>query len=341
MTRMKGRHRIGFAAYPFATQTGGVARGYRNLAFRIYHHMRESFGDLIVPIAPGKVQGSPKAVLHVCPPHIFQPIPGKRNILFTMWETTALPPALEANMKRADAVIAPSRFCFETFVKAGMTVAKTPLGVPDYFLDANPDRSILDPNRKLRILWVGAPSERKGWKMLQPALGLAFQGIIRAPHVYVKTISEDKKVAEVGNCTVDTRDLEEEAMMDLYLSADVILSTSFGEGFGLTVLEGMALGCLAVAPIAGGHAEFLNPKTGVIIPNAGVADFNYGTPVKIPIPSPKTIAVALRWVAQNWGTPQCEGRRRAGVKAARSLTWTKTARQVGKLIWNEPLSTAA
>ena len=98
----------------------------------------------------------------------YQPIPDKFNILFTMWETADLPERFITGINRADAIVVPSTFCKEVFQRyTDKPVAVCPLGIePRVF---NYHRRIVPDliTNKFRFLWLGAPTQRKGWIFLE------------------------------------------------------------------------------------------------------------------------------------------------------------------------------
>ena len=107
--------------------------------------------------------------LHIVTSDIFKPIPGKFNILFTMWEFLDLPNSYIRSINLADAVIVPCQFCkdlFKKFTTKPVYVCQEgiePENFPFF------DRSV-SPNKKFRFLWCGAPNMRKGYPLVLEAI---------------------------------------------------------------------------------------------------------------------------------------------------------------------------
>ena len=60
--------------------------------------------------------------------------------------------------------------------------------------------------------------------------------------------------------------LDDDALCALYLSADVLLSLHRAEGFGLPMLEAMALGVPVVATAYSGNLDFMSEHSGMLVP---------------------------------------------------------------------------
>lgn len=136
--------------------------------------------------------------LHIVSADWFKPIPGKFNILFTMWEALDVPATYIAALNAADLVIVPCRWCKQLFQK----VTTTPIEVCNHGTDIERfkfhDRTnqmvthTVKPlfgkpqvSKRFRFLWVGAPNPRKGYKEVLSTLSLAerFPDI----EIYLKT----------------------------------------------------------------------------------------------------------------------------------------------------------
>jgi len=312
----------------------GIARGYLSAAFNLYDALRRRVGPALRDA--GAAGSDPRAHLHFCPPHWFAPVPGKINVLFTMWEAPVIPPALLDPISRADRLVVPSTYCAEVWRAHGLEAQVVPLGVHESFLSTDYSRRTIamaagtGPRR--RFLWVGSPIERKGWDRLAPAWARAFEGAVDPPQLYVKTIATDPADRIVrgmngqDHVLVDGRDLEPADMLALYASADVFVSTSYGEGFGLPALEAMAAGCLVVSPLTGGHADFLDDSHGIVVPTRDVVSIRYGDAAyRLEVASIADLADSLRTARAGFGSPDLEARRLMGVHRARSMTWGASA----------------
>lgn len=99
------------------------------------------------------------------------------------------------------------------------------------------------------------------------------------------------------------RDLDDDAMDDLYARCHAVLFTSFNEDQGLTPLEAAAHGKPAIAVNRGGPTETVqNGETGLLVE-----------------PTPESFADAMEALARNPGRARELGRR--GVERAHLFTW--------------------
>ncbi len=128
-----------------------------------------------------------KIALTITPADQFKPVPGKFNILFTMWECLDVPTSYIPGLKAADLVIVPSRFCYDIFRPlTDKPMEICPEGVePDVFTFK--ERIKPDPNKgeKFRFLWLGAPNPRKGYYTIMEFVKIVEQ--LPDIELYIKT----------------------------------------------------------------------------------------------------------------------------------------------------------
>jgi glycosyltransferase involved in cell wall biosynthesis len=333
--------RIAWRHYSFPTEAG-YARGYLSSAFYIHDALKRA-GVQIEDAHPDHAPQS-RAVVHYCPPHMFVPYRGKKNILFSMWEGPKLPADMLPFFAGADAYIVPSRFCANVWGQADIIAHVAPLGLHAAYrsCDANRDR-ITHGGRRLRFLFVGSNSRRKGWQLLAPAWAKAFSlDPTTRVELYVKTIGapgqrdyrmwmdsreltaeEAEPLSQV--IIADRRDLDPQALLEVYRSADVFIFPTYGEGFGLPALEAMATGCLVVAPMVGGMTEFVSPHTAYVLQRSRTVVARYGEVFTTEVPTPDDLAETLKGIAKAWGSDELELIRHTGVAHARTFTWENTA----------------
>lgn len=303
-----------------------MARGYLASAFLLYKALRAVPGLELEDVGAGGEAGSADVHIHYCPPHFFRPFHVKHNALFTMWEGLALPPDMVAPLAAAQQRIVPSRFCEKVWARYGFDADVVPLGLAREYLECDTSRRILRaPGEGLRFLFVGSMSNRKAWALVGPAWREAFAANVAGHQCYAKMIG-DGTVTRSGPVLVDQRDLEPRALLALYRSADVFVSPTLVEGFGLPLLEAMASGCLAVATQAGGNEAFFGPGLGVIIARSSLLEVDYGgAEFKLPSPTSADIAAGMALAAGDWGTLPAEAARAAGIASARRFGWETSA----------------
>jgi glycosyltransferase involved in cell wall biosynthesis len=188
-------------------------------------------------------------VVHIVTPPTFNPIPGKYNVLYTMYEMAAIPEEWIEPLQMADLVVVPNhhnRHLFARYYKGPIEVVWE--GVkPEKFTLVK--RTPPKPGEKLRFLWLGASNPRKGYEQVCMAWQ-EFYG--KNPEVrpnvelYLKTTQPMTETRNLGlkaaGAIFDNRDLPIDELIELYHSAHVFLFPSMGEGWGLTLHEAMATG---------------------------------------------------------------------------------------------------
>lgn len=343
---MTEKMKIGWANYGLDIAPDPVARGYQNVVTSV---LKELLVHPRVQMVDQPPKGAP--IIHVAPPHRFVPVPGFRNVIFSMWEGEKVPRDYVLRLKKAQVQVVPSNFCSVVWQRSGLPRPHiAPLGVelglyrkftserPELNRGANntPARARRRPatQGRLRFLFLGAKVQRKGWHIVEPAWRQAFENSRTSFEVqlYVKVIDKERQGVRSfyeGGVVLDTRDLTKGALAELYHSADVFVFPSLAEGFGLPALEAMAAGCLVIAPPTGGLQDFLCPENCLLLEKNAVSDITYAeTTFTIPSPAPEDVSKLLRVAYETWGTKELEHMRRVGWFDARAYTWERTANKV-------------
>jgi glycosyltransferase involved in cell wall biosynthesis len=209
------------------------------------------------------VASSDKApvAIHIITPDKFCPIPGKFNVLYTMYECTTIPKHWQDPIQLADLIVVPcrqNRDLFRNYTKRPIEVCWEGVNTDAYpFVERH-----MEWMSRFVFLWVGAPNPRKGYQHV----GAAFDEWLRsgrAPKnvwLYCKSsgVGEGEFVKEYPELkfTVDTRNLSTEDLFGLYRDAHAFLLPSMGEGFGLTLAEAMSTGLPCVFTPWGGPRDF-------------------------------------------------------------------------------------
>jgi glycosyltransferase involved in cell wall biosynthesis len=229
-----------------------------------------------------------------------------------------------------DAVIVPSRFCAQVFRRGGVKapIAVCPLGIGEAYKPAKRAQG-----RPLTFLAFLDRGERKGGLAAQQAFSLAFGD---DPSVRLILKMRDRRVPQAilnDNITLIQRDMTEQELYQLYLSADVLINPNKGEGFGLIPREFAATGGVSLATDWSGTADDLSawgwPLPYTLEPalwdgNAKLSGLDLGEWAR---PNIEAIAKVLGGIAGNRASYARIAARKA--KAAAELySWRRFAAQV-------------
>ena len=194
--------------------------------------------------------------VHVQVPNHFEPIPDKRNLLFTATELSE-PLVWGETVKEAAVLCVPceqNRAVVKKYFAGPVEVC--PEGI-DPVLFPFHERKQPGPDETFRFLFVGNDAEKGSRKGFHIVLA-AFQDWARSGkmpkncELYIKTSDlpgpefRTIKVPGAPVLVVDTRNLPVAELVALYNSAHAFLLPSQGEGWGLTLTDAMATGCPSV-----------------------------------------------------------------------------------------------
>lgn len=211
-----------------------------------------------------------EVAVHVCTPMAFVPVPDRRNVLYTMWESPDFPERMRMRLGEADLVLVPSRFCADLFRPFCRSVAVVPLGVDlDLYRPPAAPREWVK-GESFQWLAVGAPNARKGWDVILDVWNHVFKGRPEC-HLYIKIMGSSDAMKEAlgdgwtphpkgvlvrGNAILDMRRLPAPLLARTYQMSHGFLYPTSGEGFGLTLLEAMATGLPAIVTRYSGVLDF-------------------------------------------------------------------------------------
>ena len=195
------------------------------------------------------------------------------NVVWAIFESDKLPNYLiEYYQKYAKLLWVPSQWGKEVLINNGIDEAMIDV-VPEG-VDANQYHpylrgSIDKTGEPFRFLSIGKFEERKGYRELLEAFKLAFDNspdvelVIKADYFLDP---ENKKqqcmnlINEVGltNVKLIWGELTTVQLFELYNFADVYVTATRAEGWGLPIIEAAATGLPIIAPFYSGHTEFLS-----------------------------------------------------------------------------------
>ena len=188
------------------------------------------------------------------PPHVRGWYEEQHATIFTMWESTEIPPGFRENLHNFDRVIVPSLQNKELYERFHDDVRYVPLGVDP--LVWSPTRR--PPVNRDFIFITGGFGPRKGADQVRRAFLRVFpDGHGDGPLAPVPKLIIRARDAEPGPGIVPiSSGVSAQGEIDLYASAHCFVSGSKGEGWGLMPCQALASGLPTILGNAHGHAAF-------------------------------------------------------------------------------------
>jgi glycosyltransferase involved in cell wall biosynthesis len=330
-----------------------VLRALATRGVNLLRDRRAIFNPDIVPppLQPLRARRTTEPRLVVFPPHLVGRFrPDRLTAVFTMWETDSLPAAAVRALNRSGLVLVPSRWGVECFRANGVTVPLevVPLGHdPGVFNPADDPRSgYPDPAARqtqttsCRVYPGGLPPctfgtagalDQGGLRKNVPrVVGLFRRAFPAEPGVRlrVKVSPASPPVETHGDPRVEVirTSLPPGELADWYNSLTAFVNGSFGEGFGLHLLEAMACGVPLISTTFGGVGEFFDASVGYevgydLIPaRNAIYGGRWADPHDADLVRAMREVHAARGVARELGA-------RAAVRAT-AFTWADTGRRL-------------
>jgi len=207
--------------------------------------------------------------VHITPAVNFKPIPGKRNLLYSMYECVTLPPSWVEPINKANAIIVPcrqNRDLFRQYTKKPIYVVHEGCDTELYKYH---ERKAPEHGKPFTFLWVGAPNLRKGFAHLGQAWTM---WMVKHPdliqsgrtRLYMKSsgikAGDEYQFKPEWNIMVDPRSTTGIPMRDIYYDAHAFILPSMGEGWGLTLIEAAATGLPCIYTPWSGPCEFMDKR---------------------------------------------------------------------------------
>jgi glycosyltransferase involved in cell wall biosynthesis len=244
--------------------------------------------------------------------------------LYTMWESSRLPPGWAAQINRACMVFVPSKFVAAMFRDSGVTV---PLEVVPDGVDPEVYRLLARPQRKgITTLTVGPVDNRKNVLVGVAAWKQAFEHdpdarlIIKTQYNYQNYVPDDPRIRYV--------DMVENSrgILHWYEQADVLLALG-SEGFGLPLIEGMATGLPVIALSSEGQGDVCQDAHDLLLPVPANSwepyQSHFGSNGVHGVPAVSDVASRLRWVASHRDEAREMGRAASQWVLKNRNVWTK------------------
>lgn len=309
----------------------GFGYGYTLTNFRFREHLQK-LGVVLDKKA--------KVAIHLCHPLDFKPVPGKKNVLFTMTEGPPIQQWFVDAFKRADLILVPSQFCFDLFKEHR---GKKPMFVNKLGFDETKFRYIDRSwtfGDEFAFLYLGAPNTRKGWDKVMSAHSWILSSLPFIRIIFkVSSETGEGKVVEKDGIIFDSRRYPDEAIPQLYEMANAFVMPTTGEGFGLPLLEALATGLPIVTTRYSGQLDFLSEKFSYFCKHTfETVPMSDGTPFFAACADVGSLAKAMLEVVKNYPLA-LEKARRGAEYAQKNFTWTHASRQlirnIDRMRWSE------
>lgn len=212
----------------------------------------------------------------------FDPVEGKPNVLFTMYEMDTIPKSWIPKIQKADMLVVPCRHnvaIFQRHFDGPIEVCQEGIN-PEVFKYI--ERKEPKQDEMFNFLWIGATNPRKGYELVAMAAELWVRNmppkVLNRTQLIMKTQRSDTegdveitrvvppgypKDGPVGmNIVFDTRRVDTDELMRIYAGSHAFLLPSFGEGWGLTLCEAQATGLPCIYTPWSGPQDFMRPTFG-------------------------------------------------------------------------------
>ncbi len=212
-------------------------------------------------------------IRHQWPPKE-EPPKGAKWVIMQPWEFTILPKRFVEIFLQADEIWVPSNYTRQAFINSGIPFNKVqviPNGIDPWLFQPNGRKYPLNTEKKLKFLYVGGTTYRKGFDVLLQSYVKSFTSnddvvlVVKdmgTESFYRGQTAEDliKQVRNTPNSPeiIYIKDyLTEEEITSLYRACDVFVSPYRGEGFSLPTLEAMACGLPVIVTDGGATEDFV------------------------------------------------------------------------------------
>lgn len=213
-----------------------------NATMETYEVIPEGYETCLRASPPGYTQGKWK---------------GQNMVLFSMWESTVLPPTFSSMIHNYDQVLVPNDLNVELFSRWNPNVSKVPLGYNSDTWYYTPRTA---PDQEFRFLMCGAgfaEKTRKGGDLVLEAFERAFpnwEKMTPRPKLVVKCLKAPWTKTDFMETYTGIMPVQD--LVKLYQSCHCMVLASRGEGWGYHPQQAVASGMPAILSEIPGHTEY-------------------------------------------------------------------------------------
>lgn len=258
------------------------------------------------------------------------PTPGKRSAIWTMFESSTLPPDYVRNLNRYELVITPCQWCKECFEESGV---KAPIEIIP--LAYNPEIFTPSPVRMEGPTIFGVAGRTKHCskrKAVQEAIDLFLKTFPSDDDVrlHVKVHPDDDAKSTDPRVKISKAHFEPYELALWLSNLTAYLTLAKAEGAGLWPMQAMACGRPVIGMKYAGQADFLSEANSYVIPHREVEAGSDQSNVKYlglwGEPKLKEAAQLMQRVRSNREEAGVIGS--AGQKWIEHWTWERSAMQL-------------
>lgn len=203
---------------------------------------------------------------------------GRFHFVQFAWEETRVPEDWVTIFNQLDGVIATSYFVKDVLISCGVKVPirVVPHGLDSGLIQARPGRLPFKTNKRFVFLNVGSAFPRKGLDVLLSAFNQEFTSqddvclVIKSfPNIHNRLkemLASFQQASAPEVIYLEEENMSWATLASLYARADCFVSPTRGEGFGLPLAEAMYFKVPVIVTNYGGHLDFCNEQTAVLIP---------------------------------------------------------------------------
>lgn len=240
--------------------------------------------QLVATRANSRVEvGEPDGPVDVRIRQMWPPVWGHRGaerlVIIQPWEFGSIPLSWIAGVRDADAIWVPSQYCKRGYLQAGVEASKVWV-VPNGVDTEVPQHEVRQSRDVTRLLFLGGTIMRKGVDVLIAALDRLDDATLARTQLTIKEVGADtfyqnqsllaQSLAQhqrvASRVSVEARYLSRADLLHLITESDVLVHPYRSEGFGLGVLEAMAVGTPVIHTRGGATNEFCGANESLLIP---------------------------------------------------------------------------